>query len=320
MPPGRSCSARTRPSSISLPPWAAATSCSPSTPTASPTARSAARWRRGSAPGRLPRQAGIARLVIEPLREFAHGEASRDYHRMLCARHGQVGAGPESGDDVLDIVGIDLQQNVDTIVRIRHERRVKEWQQRVPHELGDKLVDPLRRQRQDTLRFCPPFTRRGPRTMPCAKPARADDGDQRDLTDRGGDTDADREIGLARASTTPLLWRSALSTVSTIASASSPAWAYCTSGLSWSWNRSGRRMVRSFNPPSISPVSLARVRTCAPSPPTAPSSIVTATSWVVSRRRINSSSSGLAKRRSATVVARPLASSASAALRASAIR
>ena len=39
----------------------------------------------------------------------------------------------------------------------------------------------------------------------------------------------------ARASATPLeLWRSAVSTVSTIAAASSPASAYCTSGLSWS--------------------------------------------------------------------------------------
>src|SRR5688572_18909659 len=126
----------------------------------------------------------------------------------------------------------------------------------------------------------------------------------------------------ARASSiTPvLLWRSALSTVSTMPSASSPASAYCLSGLSWSWKRSGRRMVRSFRPESIRPSSLAKVRTWAPRPPTAASSTVTQTSWVVASRRISASSSGLAKRRSATVVESPLPSSMSAALSASASR
>ena len=51
-----------------------------------------------------------------------------------------------------------------------------------------------------------------------------------------------------------------------------------------------------------------------------PSSIVTTTSWVASSLRISSLSSGLAKRKSATVVERPLASSWSAALSASASR
>ena len=41
-------------------------------------------------------------------------------------------------------------------------------------------------------------------------------------------------------------------------------------------------MVRILRPASISPSSLARVRTCAPRPPIAASSTVTATSWVVS--------------------------------------
>src|SRR5258708_5119399 len=38
---------------------------------------------------------------------------------------------------------------------------------------------------------------------------------------------------------------------------------YCFSGLSCSWKRSGRRMVRIFSPPSRSPSSLAHVLTLA---------------------------------------------------------
>ena len=125
----------------------------------------------------------------------------------------------------------------------------------------------------------------------------------------------------ARASSTPaLLWRSAFSAVSTICGALSPASSYCLSGVSWSWNASGRRMVRIFSPASSSPSSLAKVSTCAPSPPTLPSSTVTITSCVAIRRRISSESSGLANRKSATVVESPRASSWSAALRLSASR
>ena len=104
------------------------------------------------------------------------------------------------------------------------------------------------------------------------------------------------------------------------AARSSRASSYCFSGLSCSWKRSGSRMVRIFRPPSTSPSSLASVSTCAPSPPIDASSTVTATSCVVSSLRISALSSGLAKRRSATVVDRPFASSSSAAFSASASR
>ena len=78
--------------------------------------------------------------------------------------------------------------------------------------------------------------------------------------------------------------------------------------------------MRSLRPPSIRPSSEASVSTCAPKPPTAASSIVTATSCVDSRVRIIRSSSGLAKRMSATVAERPIASSWAAALVASSSR
>src|SRR5512132_1229643 len=113
------------------------------------------------------------------------------------------------------------------------------------------------------------------------------------------------DLGYARTSSTPALFtRSALSTVSTICGALRCASSYCFSGLSCSWKASGRRIVRILSPASVRPSSLAIVRTWAPSPPIEASSIVTATSCVVSSLRISASSSGLAKRRSATVVER----------------
>src|SRR4029079_9975515 len=116
------------------------------------------------------------------------------------------------------------------------------------------------------------------------------------------------DLGYARTSSTPaLLMRSAFRTVSTICGALSRASSYCFSGLSCSWKRSGNRMVRILRPASTSPSSLASVSTCAPKPPIEASSTVAATSCVVSRRRIISLSSGLAKRRSATVADRPMA-------------
>src|SRR5687767_10932196 len=76
----------------------------------------------------------------------------------------------------------------------------------------------------------------------------------------GEQTPAPPRQAQARApSTTPaLLCRSAFNTVATMPSASRPASAYCFSGLSCSWKRSGRRIVRSLRPASISPSSLAK--------------------------------------------------------------
>src|SRR6478736_48615 len=107
------------------------------------------------------------------------------------------------------------------------------------------------------------------------------------------------DLGYARTSSTPaLLMRSAFSTVSTMCGALSRASSYCLSGLSCSWKRSGRRIVRILSPASSRPSSLASVSTCAPSPPIDASSTVTTTSCVVISFRINSLSRGLAKRRS----------------------
>src|SRR4051794_19230024 len=118
------------------------------------------------------------------------------------------------------------------------------------------------------------------------------------------------DLGYARTSSTPALFtRSAFSPFSTICGALRRASSYCFSGLSCSWKASGRRIVRILSPASNSPSSLASVSTCAPSPPTAASSTVTATSCVVSSRRISSRSSGFAKRRSAKVADKPMASS-----------
>src|ERR1043165_6487319 len=129
------------------------------------------------------------------------------------------------------------------------------------------------------------------------------------------------ELGYARTSSMQaLLIRSAFSTVSTMCGAFRPASSYCLFGLSCSWKRSGKRMVRILRPASMSPSSLAKLSTCAPRPPVEASSIVTATSCAISRRRIRSVSSGFAKRRSAPVVDSLFASSSSAAFSASSSR
>ena len=84
-------------------------------------------------------------------------------------------------------------------------------------------------------------------------------------TDFDGRPDAGRgrrEDALERLSPRPRRaspWRalstpSAASAPRTMPSASRPAWAYMTSGLSWSWKMSGRVRVRTFRPRSSAPV------------------------------------------------------------------
>ena len=79
--------------------------------------------------------------------------------------------------------------------------------------------------------------------------------------------------------------------------------------------------MRTLRPRSSAPSSASSVSTCAPKPPTAPSSIGDQ-HLVLARRGAGSSSrsSGLAKRASATVVESPRAASSSAAFSASASR
>src|SRR5262245_16790403 len=106
---------------------------------------------------------------------------------------------------------------------------------------------------------------------------------------------------------------SASNTLATMPLASSPALAYIAAGQCWSMNTSGNTMQRTLRPLSKTPCSASVCRTCEPKPPIEPSSTVTSTSCSRASRRMRSTSSGLAKRASATVVVSPCAASVSAA-------
>ena len=83
--------------------------------------------------------------------------------------------------------------------------------------------------------------------------------------------------------------------------------------LPCSMKMSGKTIERTSTPPSRRPCSGNVCSTCEPKPPIDPSSIVIRTSCSSARLKISSTSSGLAKRASATVVERPNFASSSAA-------
>jgi len=87
----------------------------------------------------------------------------------------------------------------------------------------------------------------------------------------------------------------------TMCGALSPASSYCFGWLLWSIGRSGSVIGRNFSPPSSMPRHARCCITSEQNPPAAPSSTITSAACSRASRSTSATSSGLAKRASATV-------------------